>query len=106
MTYCTDAANAWTSARERIKFNLPHPKSERWFAYHDGTAFDYLGVMGRTLTTWTGDPLARVTRTYPAFHSNFGDRRQNFEARDSRGRRWYGTAYLSAGQYVRIRLAD
>lgn len=60
-------------------------------------------VPGDTLTTWTGDVLAEMTWTGDPFYSSFHDRRQNFRARGINGVVYSGTAYLSAGDYARMR---
>jgi hypothetical protein len=79
-------------------------KPERYFAYHGGDKpTPSNGGMSRTLTTWTGDELGRVIEYRTPFVSSLGDRRQNFRAMAINGEIYAGTAYLSAGDYVRMR---
>jgi hypothetical protein len=60
-------------------------------------------IAGDTITTWTGDELATMTWTGDPFYSSFSDRRQNFRAKGINGVTYSGTAYLTAGDYVRMR---
>lgn len=60
-------------------------------------------IPGDTVTTWTGDKLATMTWTGEPFYSSFSDRRQNFRAVGINGVHYSGTAYLTAGDYVRMR---
>lgn len=60
-------------------------------------------IAGDTITTWTGDMLATITWTGDPFYSSFSDRRQNFRAEGINGATYSGTAYLTAGDYVRMR---
>jgi tRNA(His) 5'-end guanylyltransferase len=97
-----DKRNRAMSAQEveDFKSNAPSP----YFAYqsHDVT----IGHLRRhdLLSTWMGDKLATVVHVGSPFRSSFGDRRQNFRALSIDGETVYsGTAYLSAGDYVRMR---
>ena len=56
-----------------------------------------------TITTWMGDVLATITWTGNRHISAFGDARQNFRARGINGATYSGTAYLTAGDYARMR---
>jgi hypothetical protein len=58
---------------------------------------------GDELTTWMGDRLLTVTTAGDVWTSNMGDRRQSLRALGIDGRVYAGTAYLSAGDYVRLR---
>lgn len=79
---------------------------ERYFAYHDGHAKGSAGGgVGGKLTTWTGSELALVIDRRAPFTARLGDRRQNFRAIAINGAIYSATAYLSAGDYVRLRRA-
>ncbi len=89
---------------ENFKSDAPGP----YFAYvkhHGAPRTDVSDRVwrGDWLTTWMGDKLATVYWTGDPFRSSFGDRRQNFRALGINGATYYGTAYLSAGDYVRMR---
>ena len=73
------------------------------FLYSDkaGTFGAYLSGDGRTVTTWTGGKLARVTREWTT-REGFGGRTTRVEVRDSNGRRWYGRG-PGRNMYVRLR---
>lgn len=101
-----DERNRATSAQEVADFKANPP--DRYFAYHAQRPNEALptgpDIMGRRITTWMGDDLARVTWLGDAYRSGFGDVRQNFHALSIDGATSYsGTAYLSAGDYVRMR---
>jgi hypothetical protein len=97
----TAERNAATSAAEVAAFNAKHPSP--YFAYHNAGAAP-LGF-GRHITTWTGEVLAHVVGVGQPWASNMGDRRQAFTARTPDGVTYHGVAYLSAGDYVRMRKA-
>jgi hypothetical protein len=94
-----DERNAATSAAEVAAFMTDTPGP--YFAYA-GVGMDGL-QRGTKITTWTGDTLATVERAGFVFRSGFGDARQNFRARGINGATYSGTAFLSAGDYVRMR---
>lgn len=96
----TDENNAETSRQEVAEFIASPPG--RYFAYHNGMSLARFGV-GEKISTWKGDRLGRVTSTGRIWRSNFGDRRQNFRMIAVNGKVYSGTAYLDAGDYVRIR---
>lgn len=83
--------NATLSRQEVEAFKAKRP--EHYFAYIDGAK----------ITTWTGDELARVVWSGDRFSDNFGGTRRNFRARGINGVTYSGTAYVSAGDYVRMR---
>jgi hypothetical protein len=58
---------------------------------------------GDKIGTWMGDRLATVTEAREPFHDNLGGIRQNFRAKGINGATYAGTAYLSSGDYVRMR---
>src|SRR4029077_18868095 len=60
-------------------------------------------IRGDLITTWMGDDLGRIVWVGRPFYSSFSDRRQNFRALGVNGATYSGTAYLTAGDYVRMR---
>jgi hypothetical protein len=84
-------------------------KPDRYFAYWNARGrWSRPGepaalIPGDTITTWPGDVLATITWTGEVFASSFSDRRQSFRARGINGVTYSGTAYLTAGDYVRMR---
>lgn len=103
MSTAVDKRNAATSRREVRSFKRDKPT--RYFAYHAPARLSELrnGEVGRRITTWTGDDLARVTWKGDVYRSNFGDRRQAFRALAVNGCTYSGVTYLDAGDYVRMR---
>lgn len=97
-----DERNAATSAAEVAAFMADPPGP--YFAYwrEVGGYRDRL-QWGYHITTWTGDLLATVQTVGIPYTSNMGDRRQSFRARGINGATYSGTAFLSAGDYVRMR---
>lgn len=98
-------SNALVSALEVLDFIAEQPT--RYFAYgfREPSGFDPICRLhyGDKIGTWTGDKLARVIESYEPFHDNLGGIRQNFRASGINGLTYSGTAYLSAGDYVRMR---
>lgn len=101
-----DEQNRATSAQEVAAFiaNAPTP----YFAYGftEPSGLDPVRRLhyGDKIGTWTGDKLAQVTEAFNPFRDNFDGIRQNFRALSVDGKtRYSGTAYLSAGDYVRMR---
>lgn len=100
----TTTTNEQRSAAEVAAFLAEQPAS--YFAYHGGGIFRPRGERwgtGRAITTWTGEPLAKVIDVGDTYRSNFGDLRQAFRARTVSGVLYSGIAFLSAGDYVRMR---
>lgn len=98
----TQHDNAEISRQEAAAFMAEVP--ERYFAYHAGPQLSPVSrQIGQRITTWTGDLLANVVWTGNVYVSGFGDQRQNFRARAINGATYSGTAYLDAGDYVRMR---
>lgn len=112
-----DERNRETSRREVEAFRR-RENSGRYFAYwHEPTKEEReasaraMATRWRpiaTLTTWTGELLARVTWVgteyrCPAF-GGWPTVRVNFCARGIDGRDWAGTYYKSSGDYVRMRV--
>jgi len=60
-------------------------------------------IVGDLITTWTGEELGRIVWVGRPFYSSFTDRRQNFRALGVNGATYSGTAFLTAGEYVRMR---
>jgi len=98
-----DERNAETSRQEVESFKVDEPGP--YFAYHAPIRLSQVLAphVGSRIVTWVGDDLARVTWAGEPFISNMGDRRQNFRALAINGATYTGTAYLSAGDYVRMR---
>ena len=93
--YDVGEQNRKTSATEVSRFR--HGMEQHWFAYMSSDK--------ERVTTWVGDALARITwlgaeYKCPAF--GWPSTRQNFRARGIDGRDWYGTYYVSSGDYVRM----
>ena len=101
----TTITNKQRSADEVAAFmnDTPGP----YFAYHNAKSSGLDPVRrlhhGDDITTWTGDRLARVIETNQPWRDNFDGIRQNFRARGINGVTYSGTAYLTAGDYVRMR---
>ena len=98
--------NTATSAAEVAAFLADTPGP--YFAYYKAasgwpTAGIVRLVRGDKLTTWTGDTLGTIQSAGDPFRDNFGGKRQNFRALGINGATYAGTAYLSAGDYVRMR---
>lgn len=72
----------------------------RYSAY---TKSDRFGITGAEITNFTGRKLARIDWRGSVYFSNFGDRRCNFGCTGTNGITYTGTAYIDAGDYVRIR---
>lgn len=72
----------------------------KYFAY---TKSDKFGLTGSHITNWTGRELARIVHRGSVYRSNMGDRRCSFRAIGSNGLTYSGTAYIDAGDYVRMR---
>lgn len=88
--------NAERSRLERHRFYTDPPA--RYFAYVDSDL--------SRVTTWTGEELARkiIDREGSReWTSNMGDRRRSFRCRTPDGVVYAGVAYLSAGDYCRLR---
>ena len=102
-----DARNRATSAAEVAAFIADKPTP--YFAYWSARGrWSKPGVSpelirGDEIQTWTGDKLARISWVGQPFSSAFMDRRQNFRAEGINGVVYSGTAYLTAGDYVRMR---
>lgn len=89
-TYCYDCAEK----REYADFAAAEVGA-RWFAY--------LALDGRTVNTWTGAKLARVTRRWET-REGFGGQTLRIWAVDNLGRWWSGRGPVDSGTYVRLRL--
>lgn len=94
------------SAQEVTDFVREQPGA--YFAYHQAkpSGFDPITRLhhGDSIVTWMGDQLARVTEAHQPYRAGFnGGIRQNFRALGINGVTYAGTAYLSSGDYVRMR---
>ncbi len=101
-----DARNHELSRREVAAFMSDDPGP--YFAYVKHVDYGQPRVGDRLtradkLTTWMGDELATVSWAGDVYRCAFGDRRQNFRARGINGADYFGTAYVSSGDYVRMR---
>lgn len=96
MELTTNERNKRTSREEVMAFERDCPA--RYFAYLPGEV-----RIGAHITTWMGDKLATVIDRGGVWTSNMGDRRQSFRAKGINGATYSGTAYLSSGDYVRMR---
>lgn len=83
------------------EFDWINDPSMRYFAYTKSTARD--GITSDVVTSWTGRTLAAIVWTGAVFRSSFGDHRANFRAKGTNGQMYAGTAYIDAGDYVRMR---
>jgi hypothetical protein len=97
-------SNDERSALEVHRFVTDPPT--RYFAYHE-PALRERKTLGRQdrITTWTGELIGLIIEIGYSYQSNMGDWRQNFRAACRNGLIYSGTAYLSAGDYVRMRQA-
>lgn len=104
-TTTTDERNAETSRREVAAFLADAPGPYVAYGATQPSGLDPMRRLhyGDSITTWTGDKLARVIESREPFHDNLGGIRQNFRALGINGATYFGTAYLSAGDYVRMR---
>jgi hypothetical protein len=99
--------NRAMSREEVEQFIADHP--ERVFACHKSRNGDRTRVhTGDEVATWVGDRLAVVVWSGEPYSSGFGPfggmgRRQSFRALGIDGGVYSGTAYLSNGDYVRMR---
>jgi hypothetical protein len=98
-----DYVHATNEMRSRIeKYEFLNNPPEKYFVYVCKTE---QGGLTNVLTTWTGETLAKITHVGRVYRSAFGDKRQSFWARALNGVLYHGTAYLTAGDYARIKIA-
>lgn len=71
---------------------------DTYFAYIQGR-----GAIGHWVTNWTGRQLARIVWRGDSYKGPLGDKRFNFRAVGTNGKVYAGTAYVSSGEYVRLR---
>lgn len=102
-----DARNRRLSREEVASFKRDDPGPVFAYASHRHVIGDMRGVdelrAGDKITTWMGDKLATVTRVGDPWRDNFGGRRQHVRCLGINGAVYSGTAYLSSGDYVRLR---
>lgn len=105
MPTVNELTNEQRSAAEVAAFIAEKP--DRYFAYHNAKQSGFDPVLrlhrGDRITTWTGEGLGTVKWSGDPFRDNFDGIRQNFRALGINGITYSGTAYLSAGDYVRMR---
>lgn len=63
--------------------------------------YGYLSQDRRSVTTWTGGTLARVTEAWTSERA----RKTFVRATDAQGVRWYGQGPSESGTYVKLRRA-
>lgn len=81
-------------------YEFRHDIPTRYFAY-----VDRQGIYPSYITTWTGEILGEVSSFGAKYHSNMGDVRQNITAKMINGRTYYGTYFVSSGDYCRLKLS-
>jgi hypothetical protein len=97
MSAAVNDRNAKISAQEVEAFKTDEPGP--YFAYVPASNF----VRGAKVETWTGDELATITEVGQRWTSNMGDVRIPFRAVGINGVTYSGTAFRTAGDYVRMR---
>jgi hypothetical protein len=101
-----DKHNRAMSAQEVEDFKSTAPSPYFAYGFTEPSGFDPVRRLhyGDKIGTWMGDELAKVREAFDPFRDNFGGIRQNFRALSiDRETVYSGTAYLSAGDYVRMR---
>lgn len=68
------------------------------------TYFLYINKEKREATTWTGEKLGNVIVYGRTYRSNFGDKRANITVEGINGKYYFGTYFVGAGDYARIKL--
>jgi hypothetical protein len=82
---------------------------DRYFAYVKlmpiPEGFHYDSGLGyrHKVTTWTGDILGNAILG-PSYRDNFGGIRHSISVKAINGKEYYGTYYLSSGDYCRLRM--
>jgi hypothetical protein len=100
----------WLNNNHRSRLEIAKFKADKpihYFAYHNASPF-YADPITRLhygdhIQNWMSDQLGTVVWSGDPYHCNMGDIRQNFRCQAINGLTYSGTAYLSAGDYVRMR---
>lgn len=87
-----DQRNRETSAQECRKW-LSNPPN-RYVAYVNGNLL--------IVTTWTGEKLGEITHRGEPYRTGFRSYRQSIRVTGTNGVRYYGTYYMSSGNYCRL----
>ena len=97
----TDEKNAETSRKEVASFKSSPPR--KYFSYLRALTVPEAARNGydATLITWTGDILGYV-KCGKKWFDNFRGERQSITVRGINGCDYYGTAFISSGDYCRI----
>ncbi len=97
--------NEQRSAAEAAAFIAEKPREYFAYGFCHQSGLDPIRRLhcGDKIGTWVGGKLATVTVAHPPHRDNFDGVRQNFRALGINGLTYAGTAYLSAGDRVRMR---
>ena len=63
----------------------------------------YVDFKKNVVTTWTGEVIGSITWSGSEYRDNFGGKRVNLDVRMNNGDLYYGTAFVSSGDYATIR---
>lgn len=89
-----------TATNERVCYPCADTR-ERLDMRKERKVFAYLASDQRSITSWGGGKLARVTWVSAPRHVGFG-RRIYVNAVDATGQRWHGSGPADSGTYVRL----
>jgi len=81
----------------RSRLEIHHFKTEKPRSF-----YAYQKLDKRLITTWTGDKLGDIVQMGPEYRSNMGDKRVPIRVHGINGITYSGTAYVGAGDYVRL----
>lgn len=88
-----ELTNDMRSAHEIHIFNKEKP--EKYSVYID--------FKKNVVTTWTGEVIGKISWSGSEYRDNFGGKRVNLDVRMDNGDLYYGTAFVSSGDYATIR---
>ena len=88
-----ELTNEMRSAHEIFTFN--NEKPEKYSVYVD--------FKKNVVTTWTGEVIGTISWSGSEYRDNFGGKRVNLDVRMNNGDLYYGTAFVSSGDYATIR---
>jgi hypothetical protein len=96
-----DTAKLTNEERSQLEvWQFVNVPPDRYFVYVSGSG------SGTMVTTWTGDSLMAtggIMRRGYEYRSNFGDKRVPISFLGRNGLRYYGTWYVGAGDYARVK---